>query len=202
MTRRFLVVSHTTPPDGDWSLEDLAGGAGRVDVLCRAVTSALCTSHGLRDDTEVLLVFASDPQRATAVRFDGAQIRHLNPDERSTAARIQQALRARPEDPWWDEVQAGLHVAPFALAEVLGELEGPLFLLDAAGDDALKTALPAAGTFVLSDHRPFTEEETALLAEGAAGRFSLGEAWYHGHHCIAVVQTLLDRQGAGRGGSK
>ena len=97
MTRTFLTVSHTVPTDGAWGLDDLAGGAGRVDVLCRNVQAALCWSHDLRPDTDVVLVFA-DPERPTAVRIQGGQVRLLNPDERSTASRIRNALRHRPED--------------------------------------------------------------------------------------------------------
>ena len=123
MTRTFLTVSHTVPTDGAWGLDDLAGGAGRVDVLCRNVQAALCWSHDLRADTDIVLVFA-DPDRPTAVRIRGAHVRHLNPDERSTAARIRNALKARPEDAWWEDVEPGIQVAPFTLTETLEDLDG------------------------------------------------------------------------------
>ncbi|MHB8634091.1 MAG: tRNA (pseudouridine(54)-N(1))-methyltransferase TrmY, partial [Thermoplasmatota archaeon] len=55
--RRFVCVSHTGDASGQWHLNDLAAGAGRVDVLCRNVQAAFFLSHGLREDVEVYLVF-------------------------------------------------------------------------------------------------------------------------------------------------
>ena len=40
---------------GKLPLNDLAGAGGRFDVLVRATTAALLTSHGLREDVEVIL---------------------------------------------------------------------------------------------------------------------------------------------------
>ncbi len=201
--RTFVLVSHTTPPDGQWPLDDLPGAGGRVDVLARAVTAALCTSHGLRADTQVILVFVADPAAPAAIRFDGASIRKLNPDERSTAARIQQALQARHPDPWWNEVQPGLAAAPYALREVLMDLDGaPLYALDAdgtplgpsaAGADQASIGEPSLATFVLSDHRPFAPDEHDLLDSMVNGTISLGPEWLHGHHCIHILQWWLDR---------
>ncbi|MGB1898556.1 MAG: hypothetical protein ACPHRB_06950, partial [Candidatus Poseidoniaceae archaeon] len=44
--RRFAVIGHRAMSKGKLPLNDLAGGAGRMDVLIRAVMSALLTSHG------------------------------------------------------------------------------------------------------------------------------------------------------------
>lgn len=193
--RRFLFVSHFVPPEGDWGLDDLPGSAGRVDVLCRNLQSAFAISHGLRDDVEAVLVFAADPERPTAVRFEGDRIQHLNPDERSTAARIQQALQARPEDPWWEEVQPGLHVAPFTFEDVLDDLGDAVtpILLDPDGPPIEDATFPDEPLFLLSDHVPFSEDEYALLGDRGVQRVSLGDAWYHGNHAVAVVQWWLDR---------
>lgn len=197
--RRFVVVSHTARADGDWDLNDLAGACGRADVLCRAVSTALFLSHGIRADTDVILVFVADAARPRAVRIEGAAIQRLSPDERSLAGRIRQALRAGAdlEDPWWEEVDAGLQVAPFTLAEVLDDLgDSLLVLLDPEGEALEGPALEGVAgdaVYALSDHQPFTAEEAALLAGRARLRLSLGPHWYHGHAVVAVVQHRLDR---------
>ncbi|MGQ9582864.1 MAG: tRNA (pseudouridine(54)-N(1))-methyltransferase TrmY [Thermoplasmatota archaeon] len=54
--RRFVVVGHDVPVDGDFTLNDLCGGAGRLDVLLRCVSSAFFISHGIRRNVEVYLV--------------------------------------------------------------------------------------------------------------------------------------------------
>ncbi len=194
--RRFLIVSHTAPPSGDWDLNDLAGASGRADVVCRAVSTALFLSHGIRADTQVIMVFAADPAMPRAVRVDGSAIQRLSPDERSLAGRIRQALRAGADlqDPWWEEVDAGLHVAPFTLTEVLDDVaQAPLVLLDPEGTAIEEARLPVDATYALSDHQPFPPAELDVLDERAQLRISLGSPWYHGHAVVAVVQHRMDR---------
>jgi hypothetical protein len=113
--RRFATVSHTGRSDGQWHLNELAAAAGRVDVLCRNIQAAFFLSHGLREDVEFYAVFAESAVRQKTVRIDGKAIQMLNPDERSTAARLQQALKDAWSVPDWKEVQRGLAVARFGL---------------------------------------------------------------------------------------
>ncbi|MEC9204261.1 MAG: tRNA (pseudouridine(54)-N(1))-methyltransferase TrmY, partial [Candidatus Thermoplasmatota archaeon] len=47
--RRFAVIGHRAMARGKLPLNDLAGAGGRFDVLVRATTAALLTSHGLRE---------------------------------------------------------------------------------------------------------------------------------------------------------
>ena len=88
--RRFIVLGHGVATTPGFSLDDLPG-AGRLDVLCRCVSAGLLLSHGIREGTRVDLVLDD----AFTVRFDGATVRHLHPDERNVAARIQGALEQR-----------------------------------------------------------------------------------------------------------
>ncbi len=193
--RHFVLVSHTVDPRGDWGLDDLAGGAGRVDVLCRAVTMALFTSHGIRADTDITLVFTAGAE-PVAVRIRGSEVNQLNPDERSTAARIRNALKHAHPDPWWNSVESGIEVAPMDLGEVLDDLGAPVVWLDRDGADVMAEPMAHDAAWVLSDHQPFTEAEAQAVARHALYTVSLGGTWYHGHHVIGVVQFLLDRQGA------
>ncbi len=196
--RRFVTVSHTGESSGDWTLNDLSAGAGRIDLLCRNVQSAFFLSHGLREDVEFYAVFARSPVRQKTVRIEGAKIQMLHPDERSTAARLQQALKASWSVPDWKEVQRGLCVAAFGLEELLSDLKGrgTLILLDPEGAAVQDWTPPAEPTFVLSDHVPFSASEYRALEAAGAQRVSLGPHWYHGNHAIAVVQWQLDKRQA------
>lgn len=191
--RRFVFVSHTVPQDGAWSLEDLPGSGGRVDVLCRNLQAALHLSHGIRPDVDAYCVLVAPGGKPRTVRVQGSRIQRLNPDERSTAARLQQALRDSGAGPDWKEVQGGLAVADLGLADILGDLGGTLMLLDPAGAPVEEAAWPEDPVFLLSDHVPFTPEEYALFDGRRAVRVSLGAPWYHGNHVVAVVQHRLDR---------
>lgn len=193
--RRFVTVSHTGESSGEWHLNDLTAGAGRVDVLCRNIQSAFFLSHGLREDVEAYAVFARSAVRQKTVRIQGAAIQMLNPDERSTAARLQQALKASWSVPDWKEVQRGLAVAAFGLEELLADLagKGQFVLLDPEGEPVSSWTPPPDPVFLLSDHVAFTPAEYKAIEAAGARRVSLGPHWYHGNHAIAVAQWHLDR---------
>ena len=67
--RRFAIVGHRAMSKGKLPLNDLAGGAGRMDVLIRAVMSSLLTSHGLRDNVEVVLHLQGGPGPHRRLKF-------------------------------------------------------------------------------------------------------------------------------------
>jgi len=193
--RRFVFLSHTAEPDGQWQLNELAAAAGRVDVLCRNVQAAFFLSHGLREDVECYLVFAKSALRQRTVRIEGAKIQMLNPDERSTAARIKQALEGGWSVPDWKEVQRGLSVAAFGLEELLDDLKGKgqVVLLDPNGAAIEAWQPPTDPVLLLSDHVPFTKAEYALLDALGVQRISLGPYWYHGNLAAGIVQWHLDK---------
>src|SRR5437868_4258284 len=193
--RRFVTVSHTAKSDGNWTLNDLSAGAGRVDLLCRNIQSAFFLSHGLREDVTFYAVFAASPVRQKTVRIEVKAIQMLHPDERSTAGRLQQALVASWSVPDWKQVQNGLSVAAFGLEELLADLKGKgtLVLLDPEGMPVEEWTPPTDPVFLLSDHIPFTKAEYAHLTKLDVQRVSLGPHWYHGNHAIAVMQWRLDK---------
>ena len=53
--RNFIIIGHRAHTEADWKLDDLCGGAGRLDVLVRCVTASLWKSHGIRRNTDVWL---------------------------------------------------------------------------------------------------------------------------------------------------
>ena len=110
--RRFLILAHRVPTDGEFTLNDLAGGAGRLDEVARAVSTAFTLSNDLRRDTEVSILFvASPPPKARRIDLFGAGLRFLNPDERSTAALLKNALVRSRDFPHPFESSPGLVVA-------------------------------------------------------------------------------------------
>ncbi|TKX76746.1 tRNA (pseudouridine(54)-N(1))-methyltransferase TrmY, partial [Halorubrum sp. SD626R] len=91
--RQFVVVGHEVPTDPDAiSLSDIPG-AGRLDLLCRCVSTGVFLSHGIRENVRVHLVVADE----LTVTFDADTLRHLHPDERNVAARVRDALAAKPD---------------------------------------------------------------------------------------------------------
>jgi len=190
--RQFLVVGHDAPTTPEFSLDDLAGGAGRLDVLCRCVTSAFFLSHSIREAVRVHLVLGD----AFTVRFDGATIRRLNPDERSTAALIRTALEHR-EDAIGHmpaESTPGVSIRRMGFAATLEDLaaDATAVALHENGDPAVEVDPPEDPLFVLSDHRDFSDGESSLLSATADERLRLGPEVLHADHAITVAHNYLD----------
>ncbi len=187
--RAFVIVGHTQTTSPDFPLNDLPGSAGRMDILARCVTAAFCLSHGLRKDVEVFLVLRDE----VVLRFEGARLKRLNPDERSTGALLKHALQALREGR--TQSTPGVSVARRGLSEVLQELEErgfQLYVLDERGEDIRTADFASRSAFVLSDHRNFTPEEEVLLQEHP--KLSLGPVVLHADHCIPLVHNELDRR--------
>ncbi len=190
--RRFVVCGHEAPLDPEFSLDALTG-AGRLDLLARCVTAGFLLSHGIRGDSEVSLVL----QDELTVRFDGRELKQLHPDERSTAALVRTALEGKRGAIGAMEANPapGLYVGKRGLAETLDEAGGTLVKLHEDGDPAVESEPPADPTFVLSDHRDFTDAEAELLAERADRRLRVGPERLHADHTITVAHNWCDTAG-------
>lgn len=190
--RRFVVVGHKAASAPGFSLKDLAGTGGRLDVLVRCVPAGLLVSHGLRADVELVTLHLGPPSAPKAVRWRSGTLRHLNPDERTTATLFEKALGAATTGPVWQPSTPGVDVARLGLEDVLGE--GPLVMLHESGVDIAEASVPQGSTFVLGDHLGFTPEEDALLAARGALRVSLGPVSLQADQCLVVLHNHLDRR--------
>jgi tRNA (pseudouridine54-N1)-methyltransferase len=193
--RQFVVIGHDAPTTSEFSLDDLAGAAGRLDVLCRCVNSAFFLSHALREDVRAHLVLGDE----YTVTFDGATLKRLNPDERSTAALVRGALDAREEaiGAMPAESSPGVSIRQFGLEDLFSELDGQLIQLHEDGDPLPEWDPVEDPIFVLSDHDDFTETERSLLADRAEARIRLGPEPLHADHAITVAHHYLDTGGYG-----
>jgi len=193
--RQFVVIGHDAPTTPDFSLDDLAGAAGRLDVLCRCVTSAFFLSHAIREDVRVHLVLADE----YTVTFDGAELRRLNPDERSTAALIRKALGEREEAIGHVPVETspGVSLTRRGFEPTLSAVaaEGTVVQLHEDGDPVVDVVPPTDPVFVLSDHHDFGAEETEQIEARAEARVSLGPEPLHADHAVTVAHNYLDTDG-------
>ena len=193
--RQFVVVGHDAPTTPEFSLDDLTSGAGRLDVLCRCVSAALFLSHDVREDVRVHLVLADE----FTVTFDGASVRRVNPDERSTAALVRGALDERREAVGHEPVETspGVSLYRMGFEPTLDRLapDGAVVELHKDGDPVVECSVPTDPVFVLSDHREFTDEEADYLTDAADERVRLGPEPLHANHAITVAHNYLDTDG-------
>ena len=193
--RRFAIVGHRAMSKGKLPLNDLAGGAGRMDVLIRAVMSSLLTSHGLRDNVEVVLHLQGGPGPHRRLKFVGSELRGFHAEERSVAGLIAKVIREPlPAIGHWIERTPGLYDGGGSLSHTLMEWKDCITVrLDADAERLWNenSAIPMQSTptensiaFLLSDDKPLDTDQGIPR--------SLGSTWLQGHHAIAICHFLLD----------
>jgi tRNA (pseudouridine54-N1)-methyltransferase len=191
--RQFVVLGHEAPTGPDFSLDDLAGGAGRIDVLCRCVNAAFLLSHGIREDVELFLVLRD----SLTLRLVGSELRYLSPDERNVASLLRSGIEAAEGAVGMMEVEStpGIHVSKRGFEAVLDDLDGTVIQLHEDGEPVAGTDPPGGPAFVLSDHEAFTDAEAGRLDSRADARISLGPEALHANQAITVAQNFLDTGG-------
>jgi tRNA (pseudouridine54-N1)-methyltransferase len=189
--RTFAVVGHLAPTGDGFTLDDLPGSAGRMDILCRCVNAALSVSHGIRKDAEIHLILLGPPSPPKDVLLQGSVVRSLSPDERSTAALVRKAL-ALPVGESFRESSPGILVRRAGLPGLVAR--GGYVVLSEDGRD-MRTLSDLSGAFLLSDHLDFTADEEEVLS--GLPRVSVGPRVLHADHAITVLQNELDRREAG-----
>ncbi len=166
-----------------------------MDILIRCINSSFFLSHSLRKDVEAFLILQGGEDAPKTLRFKGDELRYLNPDERSTASLIRNALLKKLGE---SEINAspGIYVSRRGLREVLSSLVecGEIVYLKEEGEDIREAELPEDIIFVLGDDRDLSEDEERVLKEHADRSFCLGPISYHSDHCITIAQNEMDRR--------
>ncbi|MEZ5333741.1 MAG: tRNA (pseudouridine(54)-N(1))-methyltransferase TrmY [Methanolobus sp.] len=195
----FVIIGHKALTEGGFSLNDLPGSAGRMDILCRCVNSALFLSHGMRRDVNVHLVLLGEPDPGKIVRFNGEKLKYLNPDERSSGSLIKKALE---KDAIAYETQStpGVFIRRAGLEDLLNEFKEAgrdIFYLREDGADIREyDGLKPDAVFVLGDHLGVTEEEEAIIDSVAKQTLNIGPISLHSDHCMIIIHNELDRKEA------
>jgi tRNA (pseudouridine54-N1)-methyltransferase len=189
--RTFAVVGHLAPTGNGFTLDDLPGSAGRMDILCRCVNAALSISHGIRRDAGIHLILLGPPSPPKDLLVQGSAVRSLSPDERSTAALLRKAL-ALPVGETFRESTPGILVRHGGLSGLVSE--GGYTVLSEDGKD-MRTIPDLSGGFLLSDHLDFSAGEEEVLS--GLPRVSVGPRVLHADQAITVLQNELDRREAG-----
>ena len=207
MTRRFVVIGQKATASPEFSLVDIAGTSGRLDILLRCLRSALLVSHGLRRDTIVYLVLLGGALAPRILRVDGREVRFVRPDERMLAILVQKALARTPPDAElgvWNEIRPGLAVARGGLETVLADLGASAahaYVLEENARDLRDAPLESEDVVVfVGDNHGFDETTRARLETLGATAIGVGPISIHADDAITVVCNEMDRRHA-RGAS-
>jgi len=191
MDKIFILKASKAKTSKDFSLNDMPGDGGRMDIIARCVNSAFFLSHDLRKDTEFIAVLQGEPNPPVTLRFVGSKLRYLSPDERCTGGLIKKALEKASEKE--TESTPGIFVSKKSFSEVISEIDCEIIYLHEDGEDI--QTLPIGSDkicFVLGDHFGLSEEDEALLKN--AKRVSISPMVLHADHCIIIVHNVFDRK--------
>lgn len=173
--RVFIVKANEAHTDYDFSLKDLPGTSGRIDLICRALNSAFHLSHSFRKNVRVYVTLLGPPSPPKTIRFEGPKLRPkiLNPDELSIAKVIIKALNAgknlKGSSTKELEVLPGVYVSNMTFEDVIRKnIRMNLYVLEEGGADIMKVKFPRNNVaFILGDHIGLSEEDLKTL-EGIA----------------------------------
>lgn len=196
----FLLIAHRAPVRGEFTLNDLAGGGGRMDEVARVVSTAFTISNGLRRDVELTILFVAEPPPAARkIVVRGDRVRYLNPDERSTAALLKNALQRSARSPEALEASPGITVGA---TNPLGDLERFARSPDTIWLRETGVALREFGVdrsrfdVVLSDDQDLRPEEEAVLRGAGVPEVSVGPRSLRASQCVDVLLNELDLRAA------
>lgn len=205
MTRRFVIIGQQATASPEFSLLDLPGTSGRLDVLLRCLRSALLVSHGVRRDTIVYLVLLGGPEAPRVLRIDGADIRFVRPDERALALLVQKALgRDLPsaEAGTFVTIRPGLARASGGLEAVIADLgasAATVYVLEEEARDVREGAFESEDVVVfVGDNHGFDEASRARIEALGATPVGIGPLSLHADDAITVVSNEMDRRRAAR----
>lgn len=197
-SRHFVVIGQQATTSADFSLDDLPGSSGRLDVLLRCVRAALLVSHGVRRDTVVYLVLHGGPRAPRTVKIDGETSEYLRPDERSLAGVMRNMLgRPRPEPiTHFRESTRGVAIADGGLDAVVADLGVFVpYVLDERASDFRDAPIDLEHpVFFLGDHLGFDDATRARVIALGATALSIGPTSVHADDAIAIVSNELDRR--------
>jgi tRNA (pseudouridine54-N1)-methyltransferase len=195
--RRYVLIGQTAFASSDFSLDDLPGSSGRLDVLLRAVRAALLVSHGLRRQVMVYLILRGGSAGPRLLRIDGRSAKFLRPDERSLATLVRKTLAAAssPQNSFV-ELRPGLSVCDGDLSGLLAEAnDAPCFVLHEEGADLRSQPLTSDDAwFFIGDHLGFDVVSLALLERHGCRRVSVGPVSLHSDDVVTLLGNELDRR--------
>jgi len=192
--RAFLIIGNkaVTKP---FNLNDLAGGAGRMDILCRFVAQALFVSHGIRKDVEVYLLLLGKPDPPKTIKIVGSEVKTMAPDERNIAGLIRRALKVKC-DKDWKESTSGIYISKKGLKDLLDELSKRykiVYLRENGNDIRSFDGKVDDCLFVLGDHLGLKREQEEVVLSFADGIVSVSPISLQADQCVVILHYELDR---------
>ncbi|MEM3586081.1 MAG: 16S rRNA (uracil(1498)-N(3))-methyltransferase [Candidatus Jordarchaeaceae archaeon] len=196
MKRVFILKASTVHTNGKFTIKDLPGTSGRIDLVCRCILSALLLSNTHRVDTIFYAVLEGPPRPPLIIEVDGEKIEKMPRDELQLGLTLKEILCGGEES-----FLPGFRLINKAFKELVEEQrnKSEMYYLHQSGNsikeklDKFKKTEKHQLTFLLGDHIGFNQKDIEYFKENDIKPLSLGPKEYLGSHCIFLVHEKLDR---------
>ncbi len=200
---RVFVIVCSRAVTSPFSLNDMPGSAGRMDLVCRFIAQSIFISHGVRKDSAAIAILKGKPDPPKAILVKGSEVRYMAPDERNVGGIIRKALSVDLKSAGWNaewkRSTPGVYVAKRGLEEVLSELEQSgfdVYYLREDGKDIRNIRFGKKLAFVLGDHIGLSEEDERIAEAHAKEIISLSPVSLQADQCVVITHYELDRLAA------
>lgn len=189
--RSFVLYSRKGRTDSRFFEENLID-AGRMDLVCRCITSALWLSHKTRGDTKFFVNLNGPTKPPVTICFDGSRLLKVYVDEKTNARWIKKLLALRFGKEWMNV--EGTMVSRKSFQDIIKETKSNVYVLHEKGTPIEKVELEENPMFVMGDQIGLpTKEEKFALRYGE--KVSLGKNVYLVSNCIAILNWVCDERG-------
>lgn len=194
--REFILYSRNGVTSSGFSIEDLPGSGGRMDLVCRCIISALWISDTLRENTRIYVSLNGPPTPPVSLLFDGYKLKKISPDERNVAIWIKKALEYSDiAADIWTETHDGIYISKLDFEALLDEVDGTnIYVLDERGENIREVEFGMTPVFVLGDNMGLPKDIRDLLEDRFGKKISVGPKSYFSSQTVTLVHNELDRR--------
>ena len=193
--REFILralKSKTSPFD----VNDLAN-AGRMDIVCDCISTALFTASNVRTDTILHVILEGPSYPPKLVSFYGSELKGFDYDQKSIAEKINFALKQSINLKLNEEIDLknGIKVSKKSFEALVKEKSktSQLIYLNHKGQDIRIFEFQDNVTFIFGDYIGMPKKTESLLERIGAKKIKLGPKMLFASQCITIVHNELDR---------
>ncbi len=205
--REFILLALKAKTTPEFDIDNLPK-EGRLDLVCRCIANSIYVSNHVREDTNIHVCLNGGPSELSPkiISFYGSSLRGLEPDERSIALIIKNALKQGASLKLGEELEVigevrGIKVSKKAFETLIkekSEENSRIFYLDEKGEDIRKINFKQVkeknSVFILGDYIGLPRNTEKLLKRLGAEKLKLGPVMLFASHCIILVHNELDRR--------
>ena len=187
--RHFIYFSNKAKTSGNFRTDDLMK-AGRMDIVCNVIISAISLSHKIRDDVHLHLIFNGAPNPPMHLELiSNEEIPLSKKDVAGLIKRLLYKCNSKKKT----KVFPGGFIEKKSLQQLLKELQNEgltIQILDPKGNSirSLKNSELKNSVFLIGDHEGLPKKELKRYKN----KLSIGKETYFASQTITIIHNEID----------